>query len=108
MAIEHAMFKFEDLKVNSHDDKQTDRMTTKLLSPRPRIKCGETNNHDNIIGGVGISGDFSTAPAINSYNDYLILSHWGKREHHLIISIFVTCRDSYRISFRGGESDYAR
>ena len=62
------------------------------------------------LGGVGISGDFSTAPAINSYNDYLILSHWGKREHHLIISIFVTCRDSYRISFRGGggESDYAR
>ena len=39
----------------------------------------------------GISGDFSTAPAINSYNDYLIPSHWGKREHHLIIIIFVTC-----------------
>ena len=26
MAVEHAMFKFEDLKVNSHDDRQTHRM----------------------------------------------------------------------------------
>ena len=25
MAVEHAMFKFEDLKVNSHYDRQTDR-----------------------------------------------------------------------------------
>ena len=106
MAAEHVMFKFDDLKVNSHDDKQTNRMTTKLLSSHPCIKCSKTNNHDNIIGGI--SGDFSTAPAIDSYNDYLILSHCGKREHHLIISIFVTCRDSYRISFRGGgETDYA-
>ena len=56
MAAEHVMFKFEDLKVNSHDEKQTDRMTTKLLSSRPCIKCGETNNHDNIIGGGG--GEF--------------------------------------------------
>ena len=53
MAVEHAMFKFEDLKVNSHYDRQTDRqkdrqkdrMTTKVLSSRPRIKCGETNNN---------------------------------------------------------------
>ena len=43
MAVEHAMFKFEDLKVNSRDDRQTNRMTTKVLSSRPRIKCGETN-----------------------------------------------------------------
>ena len=45
MAVEHAMFKFEDLKVNSHYDRQTDRMPTKVLSSRPRIKCGETNNN---------------------------------------------------------------
>ena len=48
MAVEHAMFKFEGLKVNSHYDRQTDRqndrMTTKVLSSRPRIKCGGTNN----------------------------------------------------------------
>ena len=41
MAVEHAMFTFEDLKVNSCDDRQTDRqndrMTTKVLSSRPRI-----------------------------------------------------------------------
>ena len=51
MAVEHAMFKFEDLKVNSHYDRQTDRMTTKVLSSRPRIKCGETNYNYNITGG---------------------------------------------------------
>ena len=44
MAVEHAMFKFEGLKVNSRDDRQTDRMTTKVLSSHPRITCGETNN----------------------------------------------------------------
>ena len=37
MAVEHAMFKFEDLKVNSNDDRQTDRMTTKVLISHPRI-----------------------------------------------------------------------
>ena len=39
MAVEHAMFTFHDLKVTSRDD----RMTTKVLSSRPRITCGETN-----------------------------------------------------------------
>ena len=43
MAVEHAMFTFDDLKVTSRDDRMTDRMTTKVLSSRPRIKCGETN-----------------------------------------------------------------
>ena len=41
MAVEHAMFKFEDLKMNSRDDRQTDRqndiMTTKVLSSHPCI-----------------------------------------------------------------------
>ena len=41
MAVEHATFKFEDLKMNSRDDRQidrqNDRMTTKVLSSRPRI-----------------------------------------------------------------------
>ena len=46
MAVEHAMFTFDDLKVASRDDRMTDRMTTKVLSSRPRIKCGETNNPD--------------------------------------------------------------
>ena len=44
MAVEHAMFNFESLKVNSRDDRVTDRMTTKVPSSRPRIKCGETNH----------------------------------------------------------------
>ena len=43
MAVEHVMFKFEDLKVNSHYDRQGHRMTTKVLRSRPRIICGETN-----------------------------------------------------------------
>ena len=61
MAVEHAMFTFDDLKVTSRDDRMTDRqntgrllyshyspaaarvVTTKVLSSRPRIKCGETN-----------------------------------------------------------------
>ena len=43
MAVEHAMFTFDDLKVTSRDDRMTDRMTTKVLSSRPCIKCGETN-----------------------------------------------------------------
>ena len=34
MAVEHAMFKFGDLKVTSHDDRMTDRMTTKVHSSR--------------------------------------------------------------------------
>ena len=46
MAVEHAMFTFDDLKVTSRDDRVTDRMTTKVLSSRPRIKCGETNESD--------------------------------------------------------------
>ena len=40
VAAEHTMFKFDDLKVNFQDD----RMTTKVLSSRPHIECGETNN----------------------------------------------------------------
>ena len=44
MVVEHAMFKFEDLKVNSSDDRQTDRMTTKVLNSHPCIKCSEANN----------------------------------------------------------------
>ena len=35
MAEEHAMFKFDDLKVISHYDRQT----TKVLSSRPRINA---------------------------------------------------------------------
>ena len=35
MAVEHAMFTFDDLKVTSHYD----RMTTKVLSSRPRINA---------------------------------------------------------------------
>ena len=56
------MFKFEDLKVNSCDDRQTDRMTTKVLSSHPRIKCGETNN--SVMTPYG----------------------WGLMEHTIIIS----------------------
>ena len=47
MAVEHAMFTFDDLKVTSRDDRMTDRMTTKVLSSRPRIICGKTNNNNN-------------------------------------------------------------
>ena len=55
MAVEHAMFKFEDLKVNSHYDRQTDKMTTKVLSSRPRIKCGKTNKCPiTIINNINI------------------------------------------------------
>ena len=36
MAVEHAMFMFDDLKVTSRDDRLTDKMTTKMLSSR---KC---------------------------------------------------------------------
>ena len=43
MAVEHAMFKFDDLKVTSRDDRQSQN-DNKVLSSRPRIKCGETNN----------------------------------------------------------------
>ena len=39
MAVEHAIFKFDDLKVTSHYDRQTDRMTTKVLSSHPRINA---------------------------------------------------------------------
>ena len=37
MAIEHAMFMFDDLKVTSCDDRLTDKMTTKMLSSHQRI-----------------------------------------------------------------------
>ena len=43
MAVEHAMFKFEDLKVNSRDDRQNDRMTTKCIALAHAYTCGETN-----------------------------------------------------------------
>ena len=39
MAVEHAIFKFDDLKVTSHYDRQTDRTTTKVLSSRPHINA---------------------------------------------------------------------
>ena len=39
MAVEHAIFKFDDLKVTSHYDRQTDRMTTKVLSSHPCINA---------------------------------------------------------------------
>ena len=34
VAVEHAMFMFDDLKVTSRDDRMTDRMTTKVHSSR--------------------------------------------------------------------------
>ena len=43
MAVEHAMFKFGDLKVTSCDDRMTDRMTTKVLSSYCPRFAGETN-----------------------------------------------------------------
>ena len=64
MAIEHAIFKFDDLKVTSHYDRQTDRMTTKVLSSRPRIKCGETNKHKQ--GRVGLQA-ISVTPRPQPY-----------------------------------------
>ena len=45
MAVEHAIFKFDDLKVTSHYDRQTDRMTTKVLSSRPRINAARPITH---------------------------------------------------------------
>ena len=50
MAVEHVMFEFEDLKENSHYNRQGHRMTTKVLSSRPRIICGETNE-ENLTSG---------------------------------------------------------
>ena len=38
MAVEHAMFKFEGLKVNSHYDRQTDRMKSTKCRPSPHFK----------------------------------------------------------------------
>ena len=35
MAAEHAMFTFDDLKVNSHYDRQTDRMKSTKCGPSP-------------------------------------------------------------------------
>ena len=49
MAVEHAMFNFEGLKVNSHYDRQTDRQNdnqSTLLLP-PTLKRCETNNFKN-------------------------------------------------------------
>ena len=42
MAVEHAMFKFEDLKVNSHYDRQTE-WQPKCLALAHAYTCGETN-----------------------------------------------------------------
>ena len=44
MAVEHAMFTFDDLKVTSRDDRQTDRTTTKVLSSRPHINVARPTN----------------------------------------------------------------
>ena len=57
MAAEHVMFKFDDLKVNSRNDKMTDRMTTTVLRPCPRIKC------DKMLKGKGL------IPTSNNNND---------------------------------------
>ena len=35
MAVEHAMFKFGDLKVTSRDDRMTDRMKSTKCGPSP-------------------------------------------------------------------------
>ena len=35
MAVEHVMFKLEGLKVNSRDDRQTDRMKSTKCGPSP-------------------------------------------------------------------------
>ena len=52
MTVEHAMFKFEDLKVNSRDDRQTDRLTEwqpKYLALAHAYTCGETNDYPDDI-----------------------------------------------------------
>ena len=49
MAVEHAIFKFDDLKVTSHYDRQTDRMTTKVLSSRPRINAARPTRYVSIL-----------------------------------------------------------
>ena len=45
VAVEHAMFKFEGLKVNSRDDRQTNQQNDNLSTQLslPMLKCGETN-----------------------------------------------------------------
>ena len=49
MAVEHAMFKFGDLKVTSRDDRMTDRMTTKVHSSRrPRSSAARPISFANI------------------------------------------------------------
>ena len=47
MAVEHAMFKFEDLKVNSRDDRQQNDNQSTQLSP-PTLKRGETKNYGSL------------------------------------------------------------
>ena len=54
VAVEHAMFKFEGLKVNSRDDRQNDNLSTQLSPPmlkraRPIITVDvrEKDIHDN-------------------------------------------------------------
>ena len=48
MAVEYAIFKFGDLKVTSHDDRMTDRMTTKVHSSRrPRSSAARPKICDN-------------------------------------------------------------
>ena len=38
VAVEHVMFKFEGLKVNSRDDRQTDKMKSTKCGPSPHYK----------------------------------------------------------------------
>ena len=54
MAVEHAMFKFGDLKVTSRDDRMTDRMTTKVHSSRrPRSSAARPKmNQIRILTGI--------------------------------------------------------
>ena len=44
MAVEHAMFTFDDLKVTSRDDRLTDKMITKMLSSREHIIAARPTN----------------------------------------------------------------
>ena len=69
MAVEHAMFKFEGLKVNSHydrqTDRQTDRMTTKVHSSRrPRSSAARPMNE--------ISETGETTPTKNSLHAFQV------------------------------------
>ena len=65
MAIEHAIFKFDDLKVTSHYDRQTDRMTTKVLSSRPRINAARPIT--TFMTNVAISSYFKPLKSTKKY-----------------------------------------